>query len=333
MRFSILFTAFLLVGAQITFAKEANKSLQGQDEEQTKAVTPEGVFKNLWLSSLGVYTDFKFNSTQGTNYNSYKGYSKLGSIGGNNIFLYPGLTAGLALFRVETQLSSQILLNPGFASRSQQSIRNNTLFGHLTKQVKPNFLVDLSGAYGRNKVNITSFLDVNRGGVKEQIGYANTYSTNWFASLMGLYTKTWSNRWFMNLNARLLYTSIESGTYSIFYQTAFPTQTVAPLANKSWFLMENAELGYNFEKYPAWIPFVNAGLVQVLSYRNSRPLINSAINGISPQLNLDQNGYRLGTGLAYTNKQLTVRLEEQYYNAGNIFRSYQTLLSVKYALA
>ena len=119
----------------------------------------------------------------------------------------------------------------------------------------------------------------------------------------------------------------------LYYQTPFPTQTVEPLSNKSWFLMENVELGYNLEKYPSWIPFVNAGLVQVLSFQNSRPLVSIAINGISPQLNLDKNGFRLGGGLAYTHKEVTLRLEEQYYNAGNIFRSYQTILGIKYALA
>ncbi|WP_127101382.1 hypothetical protein [Legionella sp. km772] len=136
----------------------------------------------------------------------------------------------------------------------------------------------------------------------------------------------------MNANARILYTTVDSGAYSFFFQTNFPTQTIEPLSNKSWFLMENVEFGYTLEKYPSWIPFINAGLVQVLSFKNSRPLVNIAINGISPQLNLDKNGVHFGGGLAYTYKDLTVRLEEQYYNAGRIFSSYQTLLGIKYAV-
>ena len=319
-----------LLSTQIVVAGGAGSLLQTKEDSQAENVGPEGSWKQLWLSSLGVYTDFKFNSTQGANYNLYKGYSKLASIGGNNIFLFPGLTAGVALFRVETQIGSQLFLNPGIPARASQSIRNNTLFGHVLKQFKPNFFMDLSAAYGKNKLNTTSFL--NMGGAGEQVGYANTYSTNWFASLMGVYTKTWK-RWLMNANGRILYSTVENGRYSFFFQTAFPTQVVEPLSNKSWFLMENVELGYNLEKYPAWIPFVNAGLVQVLSYQNSRPLVNIAINGITPQLNLDKNGFRLGAGLAYTHKQFTLRLEEQYYNAGSVFTSYQTILGVKYAMA
>ncbi|RUR05012.1 hypothetical protein [Legionella sp. km772] len=160
MRFSLLCSIVVLVSSQAVSA-EVNKLSPVKEDFTTQTASAQNPLSHLWLSALGVYTDFKFNSTTGTNYNSYKGYSKLASVGGNNIQLFPGLTAGLALFRVETQLGSQILLNPGFPTHSVQSIRNNTLFGHLLKEFQPNFFVDLSGAYGRNKVNITSFLDIN----------------------------------------------------------------------------------------------------------------------------------------------------------------------------
>lgn len=75
------------------------------------------------------------------------------------------------------------------------------------------------------------------------------------------------------------------------------------------------------------------GLMQVLSYQNSRALTNQPLNGISPQLSLDKNGVRVGAGLTYTYKQLRVRIEEQYFNAGSVYSSYQTILGIKYALA
>ena len=97
--------------------------------------------------------------------------------------------------------------------------------------------------------------------------------------------------------------------------------------------MENVEVGYNLEKFPLWTVFANTGLVQVLSFTNSRALIGVPINGFSPQLNLDKNGFRVGGGLGYTHKQFTVRIEEQYYSAGSTYSSYQTLLGIKYAFA
>jgi hypothetical protein len=73
--------------------------------------------------------------------------------------------------------------------------------------------------------------------------------------------------------------------------------------------------------------------VQVLSYQNSRVLINQPINGISPQLNVDKNGFRVGAGLTYSFRQFRVRVEEQYFNAGSVYSSYQTFLGLKYAMA
>ena len=318
-----------LCGMQAALAKETS-ALTSSKASKSSETPSSGPLSHLWLNGMAAYTDFKFNSTTGKNYNIFKGYSKLASIGGNNVQLSSRWTAGVSIFKAETIVGSQLFLSPGVASLSSQSIRNNTLYGHLLNQVKPNYFLDFSAAYGRNKINTTSY--IAPGTRSEQIGYAQTHNTNWFASIMGLHTTSWK-KLLVTVNGRLLYSEVDSGAYSFIFNSKFPTQIVAPLTNKSWFLMENMELGYNLQQFQSFTTFANAGLVQVLSYQNSRPLVSAAINGLSPQLNLDKNGFHVGAGLGYVNKRFTLRVEEQYYNAGSTYSSFQTLLGIKYALA
>lgn len=320
--FSIVF----LLSPHFSFAQY--NTLQLTEQNATQEKTKESPLSHLWLNALGVYTDFKFHSIAGNNYNLFKGYSKLASIGGNNVLLPHHWIAGIELLKVDTILGAQTLLNPGLPAKTNQSIRNNTLFGHLLKQLNDHWFADFSAAYGKNRLNIMSFITTPTG---ELIGSASTSSTNWFASAMGIYSKNWK-QWIITANGRLLYSEVNNGSYSFLFQPTAANQIVAPLSNKSWYLMENIELGYQLERL-SWTPFINAGLVQVLSFRNSRSLTNIAINGISPQLNVDKDGVRVGGGLAYTNKQFTLRIEEQYYNAGGIYSSYQTFLGIRYALA
>lgn len=313
----ILYSA-LLLNSHITYAEEVG----------TK--NSAGMLSHVGLSILGSYMDFKFDSTEGANFSRFNGNSKLIAVGAGNIQLAPTWYSGVSLFRAETNVGSQIFLSPGAPAISQQSTRNNTLFGHILKQVRSDFYLDLAGAYGQNKVNIQSTIMPNTN--REHIGYASTSNNNWFTSFTGIYSKAWNN-FLLTANGRVLYSQINSGSYSFLFQSNFPTQTVQPLTNKVWFLIENVEVGYNFDKLKMPVtPFVNGGLLQVLNYTNSRPIVGAVINGTSPQLNMNKDGFRVGGGLSFRHKSFTVRIEEQYYNASGTYSSYQTLAGMKYTV-
>lgn len=318
-----VFAMVLLLVSPLGFAIGDSQQVTNPSKHQENS--NQEALSHLGLTALGIYTDFKFNSTAGTNYNLFKGYSKLASVGGNNVQLGNQWTAGLEIIAVETILNSELFIDPGLPSKTHQRIRNNTLFGYVIKQLNSNWFLNLSGAYGSNKINMSSIITLP---LEQQMGTASAHSTNWFANVMGLYSKGWQH-WVITANARLLYSQVNNQSYSFLFPTA-TNLLVAPLTNNSWYLMENLELGY---QQSAWVPFVNVGLLQVLSFQNSRALTNQPINGISPQLNVDKDGFRVGAGLSYGFKQFRVRIEEQYFNAGSVFSSYQTFLSLKYVAA
>jgi hypothetical protein len=287
------------------------------------------MFSHVNVGAMTSYTDFDFDSTTGDNFNRFQGYSKLYSIGAGNIALYKGWAVGVNLFTVDTQTRAQVYMAPGVPSISEQSTRNNSIFGHVIKQIKPNFFFDVAGAYGQNKVNTQSTI-IPAPGVT-QIGYASNHSTNWFAALTAIYSRPWNN-FLLTANARLLYSQILSPEYQFTYVGSLPNQSVQPLTNQTLFSTENIEIGYKFDtKKSPLTPFLNAGLLQVLDYRNSREIVAATINGISPQLNMNKNGYRLGGGFGFQHKKFAIRLEEQYYTSAGTYRSYQTILGVKYA--
>jgi len=292
---------------------------------------PSGMFNKLSLAFLYSYTDFKFHSTKGENFNNFTGHSNLYSIAAGNVQLAKDFSAGLALFKVDTNVLSNVFISPGSPANSKQTVHNNTLFGHVLKRFKEYYYLDLAGAYGQNKIASQSWILPNT--PISQYGFANSRSNNWFTSLTGLYSRPWKN-FLINANARLLYSQTDAGNYFFNYQSSPLPQPVQALTNKVWFAMENIELGYKFKPTVPLVPFVNAGLIQVLSYTNSRTLIDSTlINGTLPQLSMNKNGYRLGGGFSYSYKRLTLRIEEQFYNASGTFKSYQTVAGIRYLIS
>lgn len=316
---NVIFAVLLGVAPIITFA-----DIPGEVERS------KGKFSNLSLGFLSSYIDFKFNSTMGTNFNRFTGHSNLYSAAMGNVQITPSWTAGMAIFKVNTTVNSQLVLNPGLPSTSEQITHNNTLFGHVLKQFTSQFFLDLAAAYGQNKVSTQSWI-INPG--VPQIGHAQSHSNSGFASLTALYSRPWNN-FVLNANGRLLYSQVSSGRYPFTFAPTFPNQIVEPLTNKALFLVENAELEYKFQPTIMPLnPFINGGLIQVLQFSNSRETINTPINGISPQLNLNKNGYRLGGGLSFYHKQLTIRIEEQYYQSGGTYSSYETIVGLRYMIS
>ncbi len=316
-----LLAALLLVQVGSSFAGETG------DVGET---TPSGMFSHLDLNFLASYTDFNFNSREGVNFNHFKGFSKQLSLGAGNVALSKTITAGLAILTGETKVKSTVFLDPGNLGGANQTIKNNTLFGHVLKNVYNYTFVDVAGGYGRNR--ITNHSAINPNTEDQQFAFANSHSTNWFGSLSGIYSRPWKNIIFTS-NVRLLYSNSSSDGYNLQFQAPDFISAVLPLTTKVWYSMENVEIATNLAPTNNVItPFVNAGLVQVLSFSNSRPILASSVNGISPQLNLNKGGFRLGGGFTTHIKKLSIRLEEQYYNSVNTYISYQTLLSFRYLI-
>jgi len=172
---------------------------------------------------------------------------------------------------------------------------------------------------------------MNTGAPGGLTGSATSRSGNWFVSAAAIYTKPWKKKFIVSANVRALYSQINADAYTMTFQPALPALAVTPITNKALFVMENAEVGYKFK--PNVTPFVNAGLIQVSHYSNSRAVITAPINGSLPQLFMNRNGFKVGGGVGLSHKKLGIRIEEQYYNAHNSFTSWQTLVSLKYMMA
>lgn len=303
---SILFMSLLIHGLTV----------QADTDNRLQQITPALMYS---------YIDFDFDSTTGVNFNRFQGHSNLYSLGADNFKIIPDLTAGLFVFRVDTIVNSQFLLASSSVIPSHQDIKNNTLFGHIRKRFNTSVDLDIAGGYGQNKISSYSWIGLN---TPEQIlSTGNHHSNNWFSSINGFYKKQWT-QFSLKAYAGVLYSQIHSGRYAVLFQPNLDSQNIEPLTNKVTYVMEGAELGYKLNSQLT--PFINGGLIQVAQFKNSRATLMTPINGSLPQLNMDQNGFKLGAGFVYTHKQLTLRIEEKYYNAANTYTSYQTLAGLEY---
>ncbi|VEB35071.1 autotransporter domain-containing protein [Legionella cherrii] len=317
---SLVLSVFLVLSGFCLNASTLSKdgtSNQLNSSEFLRKITPEFLYG---------YTDFNFDSTSGTNFNRYNGHSNLYSAGADHVSLGQTMMVGVYYFGIDTELSSQFLLTPGSVTTSEQTIHNNTIFGHLFKIFTPEIYADLGGGYGFNK--FITFTEIATEPVP-LIAQATNNNNNWFISFNGIYRKIWK-KFLMRANAGVLYSQIDTGRYNYFFPATDTFQVIEPLTNKATLILENIELGYYIK--PTVMPFLSGGLIQVAQFSNSRALINpaSVINGSLPQLNMDKSGFRVGGGIAITYKNATIRVEEKYYNASGVFQSYQTLAALEY---
>ncbi|KGP64442.1 hypothetical protein EP47_11805 [Legionella norrlandica] len=327
----VLMTSVMITSQMVNATNAINSSLdrQASSNNDNNAKQSPNFLQQITPEFLYSYIDFDFDSTTGLNFNRYQGHSNLYSVGGDNVQFIPSVTGGIYVFRVNTEVNSQFLALPFPLTKSYQSIDNNTLFGHLRKSFKSQsqskFDVDLAAGYGQNKINSTTWIGLDT--ANPVLGLSNHDNSNWFTSLNGIYRKQGKKINFKAF-AGLLYSQIHSGSYFLFFQPVQPVQVVTPLTNKTTYVMEGAEVGYKLNS--KLTPFINGGLIQVANISNSRPLFAAPINGSLPQLNMDKNGFKLGGGFTFKQKQFTVRLEERYYQAGRIFASYQTVAGLEY---
>lgn len=321
---SLILSSMLLCYGQINAASYApakpDQNSFGNDVSMfLHKITPESIYG---------YTDFKFDSTRGANYNRFKGHSNLYSIGADHISLGTTLMAGLYYFRVDTALAAQFLFLPGTETVSDQTIKNQTVFAHILKIFSNEWYADVAGGYGNNQFNTLTVIAPSAS-FNETTATAHNSNNNWFVSINGIYRKAWQ-KYLLRANLGALYSEIDTGSYNYLFPVTNVIYNVRPLTNRATLILENAELGYFVN--PKLMPFINGGLVQVAQFSNSRAILlpNTIINGAIPQYNMNKNAFRLGAGISYSYKNISLRVEEKYYNASGVFRSNQTLATIEY---
>lgn len=327
----IIFSALLICNGQIAFADALSRTRNTEvcSETNNADTGRAGFFQKITPEMLYGYTDFNFNSTKTGNFNHFKGHSNLYSVGADHLSLSPSVMAGIYYFRIETALASAFSFSPNPVTVSDQTIKNNTIFGHVLKVFTPQIYVDVAGGYGYNQLHTFITLEPSNLNPEVLFAHARNNTDNWFVSMNGIYRKAWQKFLFRS-NLGVLYSQINSPHYFLTSPSTNTTQVVDSLTNKATLLLENVEVGYFIN--PKLMPFVSAGLIQVAHFSINRPIVSPAIliNGSLPQLNMNKDGFRLGAGFNYTYKNLSMRIEEKYYNASSTFTSYQTLVLLEY---
>lgn len=312
--------SFLVVstvsGALYAVDTSTTKPARNEKEKAfLKKITPELMYS---------YLEFRFDSTQKLNFNRYHGFSNIYSVGADHIELNERTSLGLYYFRVDTQVTSQFSISPTPPTLANQNVNNNTLFAHILRGMGTKWYVDLAGAYGQNQVNTDyNLLAEPTGG---PLAFAKNQTTSWLATANVIHFRSWK-KFAIRMNVAGLYTATISKAYPLILNTR-DIIAITPLTNQVVLIQESAEIGYPLTTKCS--PFINGGLIQVAFFNNSRPLIFEPINGILPQLNLNKDGFRLGGGLTFQGKKMTLRIEGKYYNSGNTFRSTQAVASWEY---
>lgn len=276
------------------------------------------------VNGVYAYNDFNFNSTTLTGgFNRYKGHANFYSVGGNNVTLNEYFSAGLFAYWINTSVNSKLWL-PGFSfSDTDQSITNNSIYGHVLTHVKPSFFVDVAGGYGQNTGHFRTSVEFP--GTKTNYATGNNRGNNWFISGAALYSKQW-NKLIINANVGVLHTEVNQRPYNLNFANFIATQFVDRLRTDATFILENAEIGY--QATPMIQPFVNGGFLQVANFNTNQSGVPVEFIGAVPGLNLDKNGYKVGGGVSLSYKQYSLRVEQQYFKRGSIYSSNQTTVSL-----
>ncbi|MFI4918542.1 MAG: autotransporter outer membrane beta-barrel domain-containing protein [Legionellales bacterium] len=306
-------------------AISANTSIKGTDalKEDVKE-TPEKKDARYSLSALAEYNDFKYNSSNSTNFYHFSGHTDLYLFGANDAKITDKLTGGVLLYSTKTSLKSKAIFYPQRPVNTHQDIRISNLAAHIVRAFKEHSYVDVMGGYGHGDMqNSTALSD----GTQHSNAKGDLH--NWFASVSGGDVRSW-RQFLIRSTITLLFSDVNQQSFNV--HSAFTPTTVASLINKSTYLLENAEITY--QKSEKIQPFVSGGLLQVLQFSNSRPVIsNVAVVGSLPEFNLDQNGFRIGAGLSYHYKQFSVRVEQQYDQRGTVYHNNQSIITLGIALA
>jgi hypothetical protein len=328
----------LICNGQMAYADALSRTRNAEIQPETKVginqtnkadSKPKGFFHKTTAEFLYGYTDFKFNSTETNNFNRFQGHSNLYSAGADRLSISPSIMAGIYYFRINTDLTSNFSFSPFPVTNSNQTIKSNTIFGHVLKVFKPQIFFDIAAGYGYNQIHTFSTIEPGQINPGTLVAFARNNTNNWFVSGTGIYRKTWQ-KFLFRASLGVLYSKINTPEYDFTFPEINVIDTAETLINRATLLLESAEFGYYVN--PKLMPFVNVGLIQVAQFSLNRQIISptTIINGSLPQLLMNKDAFRLSAGLNYKHKNFSLRVEEKYYNASSTFRSYQTLVILEY---
>ena len=235
-----------------------------------------------------------------------------------------GPANGFFLYKLQQTDSRLSLPSNPFANNEKQS-PNSSLYGHLFQRLVQHLFVDLAGGYESNNNPESRFSSDSE--FYKYGSNANSYSKNWFASASALFTHTWKEFAF-NANLGLTHAEANQDPYNLYFAQTLSPESISASQNKVSFLHENAELSY--QANPLLQPFVGGGLLQVVNPANAgaqSPFDLALPASLDP--NLDSNGYKIGGGFSMNYKQYALRLEQQYFQRGTLYRNNQSTLSFK----
>lgn len=294
-----------------------------------QSVTASGGLSNT--ASDPLYRDFKFDSARLLQMNSTPSLSPhlvfnglgYGASSKEGTESNQSPANGFFLYKLQQTDSRLPLPSNPFANNENQPT-NSSLYGHLFQRLVQHLFVDLAGGYESYDNSAARFSPDSE--LYKYSSNANSYNKNWFASASALFTHTWKEFAF-NANLGLTHAEANQDPSNFYFSQTMSPELGSSLQNKVSFLHENAELSYRASSLVQ--PFVGGGLLQVMTPNNgSQSIVDLALPG-SLDPSLDSNGYKIGGGLSLNYKQYALRLEQQYFQRGELYRNNQSTLSFK----
>ena len=271
----------------------------------------------------GLYDSFKFNSTTaaGTLFNKYSGASKLVDAGATNL-VYHGYNMGLTVSYADTSLNSNSLFIASLPSNNSTTIHNTAINGHVRHLLYKMISLEIFGGVGYSVFDIATTL-VSGAPLN---GSGNLHGWNEYVGPRLYYTKSYRRvSWLANLS--YVFSNFEQSAYAINYSNGGSTPVVA-LTTQIGLLAENAQVSYQVNDN--LLPFLEAGLVQVVDRYYSSPLTVVSTASSIPQLILGNNGYRLAAGVIIHKKHIRVTPYYQYSQRGSNYYDNMGMIKIDY---
>lgn len=290
-------------------------------EQEFKTILSSSYLKNLPYN----FRDYTFDATQSSPLNLAQESADLYGLEIGNFKLNKNFSNGFFVYKLDNKINPSLLLP---TPTSLQSSTAHSLYAHLLSRLVQHFFIDLAGGSGQNATNYSPHL--NSTSLYKNVYGNNNYSKNWFASATALFNHTWKEFVF-NTNLTALHAEANPDPSAIYFSPLLNASLLGIDGQKKIsFLQENAEISY--QGHPFFHPFIDGGLLQMLSVGSAQQASFGFMGPLST-LNFDSSAYKLGGGLAFNYKQYVLRLEQHYYQRGNLYHSNQSTLSFKINLS
>ncbi len=273
------------------------------------------------------YNDFKFNSTNGSNYKRYNGHTNSYRIGGSTIILGTKSAPSPAFGRIVisqrfTRISGDTLIAPAARLQNFNDIEYTNFDLGIKKPISKNVYFGVAGQYSYGRVRS----DYTRGGSQTGIARSVVNNLSGSISLAGM-----KDVGYFKLVGDLTLAEVRTVTPSstITWVNPAEIQTVNKVSRSSTWSKEMVRVSYHAKLN--FTPYINAGLIQNLVAPN---VTLTTITSNLPQLNVFKNGYNLGGGASIKlTKHIRMIASYNYLNLGSgLFKNNQANFSFAYGI-